>query len=367
MGKSNNKKFKKAALRRAGVLAIGIITAISMLGLTACGSDVNLYSGLDLDEYIKVGEYKGIEADKVEVKVEKSEIADAILEDMDAATKDKKLKKGTEVKEGDTLNIDYVGRIDGKEFEEGSAEGYDLKLGSGSFIDGFEEGLVGHKVGEENIELALAFPLNYQSEELQGKDVVFTVKINSATRPEKPEYNDAFVKTLGDYKNTEEYEKAVEKQIYKTKKEEAEQNQKTEIWSQVLADTKVKQYPEDVVTHYIESFDKQIDYYADQQGIDRKDFIAKYYGVSTEKELKKQLKDYAQTLVKQEMLVEYIAEKEGISYTDDEAKKLQTDIETQGYTDETVEIETGRTMDQYVHIELLYEKVLDFLQENAKI
>ncbi len=347
------------------IICLSII--ISMLLLTACGSDVNLYEGLDLSNYLKVGEYKGVKAEKVEVKVEKSEIGDAIVEALKAATKEVELSKGDEVKMGDTVNIDYVGKVDGKKFEGGSAKGQELSLGSGTYIDGFEEGLVGHKVGEKNIELALAFPPNYSAEELQGKDVVFTVKINSATRDEQPEYNDAFVKTLGDYKNTEEYEKAVEKQIYKKKKEEAEQNQKTEIWSQVLADTKVKQYPEDVVTHYIESFDKQIDYYADKQGIDRQDFIAKYYGVSTEKELKKQLKDYAQTLVKQEMLVEYIAEKEGISYTDEEAANLQADIENQGYDEDTVEIETGRTMDQYVHIELLYEKVLDYLQDNANM
>jgi len=347
------------------IICLSII--ISMLLLTACGSDVNLYEGLDLSNYLKVGEYKGVKAEKVEVKVEKSEIGDAIVEALKAATKEVELSKGDEVKTGDTVNIDYVGKVDGKKFEGGSAKGQELSLGSGTYIDGFEEGLVGHKVGEKNIELALAFPPNYSAEELQGKDVVFTVKINSATRDEQPEYNDAFVKTLGDYKNTEEYEKEVEEQIYKKKKEEAEQNQKTEIWSQVLADTKVKQYPEDVVTHYIESFDKQIDYYADKQGIDRQDFIAKYYGVSTEKELKKQLKDYAQTLVKQEMLVEYIAEKEGISYTDEEAANLQADIENQGYDEDTVEIETGRTMDQYVHIELLYEKVLNYLQNNADL
>ena len=340
---------------------------IGMLVLTACGSDVNLYEGLNLSDYLKVGEYKGVKAEKIEVKVEKSEIGDAIVEALKAATKDVDLSKGDEVKKGDTVNIDYVGKVDGKKFEGGSAEGQELLLGSGTYITGFEEGLVGHKVGEQNIELALAFPPDYDKEELQGKDVIFTVKINAATRPEEPEYNDAFVKTLGDYKNTEEYEKAVEKQIYKAKKEEAEQNQKTEIWSQVLADTEVKQYPKEVVKHYMESFDQQIDYYADQQGVDRKDFIAKYYGVSTEKELKKQLKDYAQTLVKQEMLLEYIAEKEEISYTDEEVEKLKKDIESQGYDNKTVEIETGRTMDQYVHIELLYEKVLDFLQENAKM
>lgn len=363
---SKNTKAGKT-VRRLSLLAVCLITVTSMLGLTACGNDVNLYSGLKLDDYLKVGEYKGVKAAKVEVKVEKSDIADAILEDMEAAAQEVALKKGDEVKNGDAVNIDYVGKVDGKEFEGGTAQGQDLTLGSGTYIDGFEEGLVGHKVGEKGIELALAFPPNYSTEELQGKDVVFTVKINSAARSEKPEYNDDFVKTLGDYRNTEEYEKAVEERLYKEKKEEAENNQKTEIWSKVLGDTEVRKYPKKVVKHYMESFDEQVDYYAEQYGLDRADFIGQYYGAATEQDLQKQLKDYARTLVKQEMLVEYIAEKEGISYTEEEAEALKQDIESQGYDRESVKRETGRTMEQYVHIELLYEKVLDFLQENADI
>ena len=358
---------KAKTIRRAGMLAVCVITLVSMLGLTACGEDEDLYAGLDLSEYLKVGEYKGVEAEKVEVKVEKQELADAILEDIDAAATDKDLKKGDKVKEGDTVTIDYVGKVDGKEFEGGTAEEQQLTLGTGTYIDGFEEGLVGHEVGEKGIELKLAFPPDYSAEELQGKDVVFTVNIDSATREEKPEYNDDFVKTLGDYKNTGEYEKAVEKRLYKEKKKEALDNQKTEIWSTVLGDTKVKKYPKDVVNHYIEAFSEQIDYYAKQYGLDRKDFIGQYYGAATEEDLQKQLKDYARTLVKQEMLIEYIAEKEGISYTDEEAENLKLDIENQGYDEEAVIRDTGRTMDQYVHIELLYEKVLDFLQENADI
>lgn len=358
---------RKKTTHRTGMLVICLMVILSMTGLTACGEDVNLYDGLDLDEYLKVTDYKGVKAEKVEVKVEKSELADAILEDINAAAEEVALNKGDEVKDGDAVNIDYVGKVDGKEFDGGTAQGQDLTLGSGTYIDGFEEGLVGHKVGEKGIELNLAFPPNYSAEELQGKDVVFTVTINSAARYEKPEYNDAFVKTLGDYKNTEEYEKAVEKKLYKEKKEEAENNQRTEIWSKVLGKTEVRKYPKDVVSHYIDSFDEQIDYYADQYGLDRADFIGQYYGAATEKDLQKQLKDYARTLVKQEMLVEYIAAKENITYTEDEAKALQTDIEKQGYDEKSVKRETGRTMAQYVHIELLYEKVLDFLQENADI
>ena len=358
---------RKKTIGRTGMLVICLIIILSMTGLTACGEDVNLYKGLDLDDYLKVADYKGVKAEKVKVKVEKSELADAILEDINAAAEEVALSKGDEVKDGDAVNIDYVGKVDGKEFDGGTAQGQDLTLGSGTYIDGFEEGLVGHKVGEKGIELNLAFPLNYAAEKLQGKDVVFTVDINSAARYEKPEYNDDFVKTLGDYKNTKEYEKAVEKKLYKQKKEEAENNQRNEIWSKVLGKTKVRKYPEDVVDHYIEAFDELTDYNAEQYGLDRKDYIGQYYGVATEKDLQKQLKDYAQTLVKQEMLVEYIAEKEGISYTDEEAKAFQTNIEAQGYDETSVKRETGRTMAQYIHIELLYEKVLDFLQKNADI
>ena len=95
--------------------------------------------------------------------------------------------------------------------------------------------------------------------------------------------------------------------------------------------------------------------------------MSQYYGVSTEKELKKLFRVQAKQLVKQEMLIEYIADKEGLDYTDEEAKTLQSNMESQGYDEATVEQATGRTMDQYVHIELLYEKVTDFIQSKAKI
>lgn len=356
--------MKKRIIRGA---ALALAAIIGAFGLAACGDDADLYSGLNPGDYIKVGEYKGIEADKMEVEVTRAEIGDAIVEALRAAAKETELKKGDTVKEGDTVNIDYVGKVDGKEFEGGSAKGYDLGLGTGSLIDGFEEGLVGHKVGEKDIELKLAFPLNYSDEKLQGKDVTFAVTINSAKRFVEPEYNDAFVKSQGDYKTTKEYEKAVEENLYKQKEEEAQTNMETEVWSKVLADTKVIKYPEEVIDHYIETFDALTDYNADQAGLDRKDYIGQYYGAATEEDLKKQLTDYAQTLVKQELLVEYIADAEDITYTDEEAEQLQLNIEKQGWTEESVQRETGRTMEQYVHIELLYEKVLDFLGENAKL
>lgn len=348
---------------------IGLVLAAAMAltGLTGCGEDPNPYSELNLDDYLKVGEYKGVEVKEIDVTVSKNEIGDEIVAALEAAATDEKVKKGQPVENQDTVNIDYVGRIDGKEFEGGSAEGTDLVLGSGTFIDGFEDGLVGHKVGEKGIKLNLAFPLNYSSEELQGKDVVFTVDINSATRKVQPEYNLEFVKTQGDYESTEEYEDAVEKQLKASKKSEALESQKTEIWSQVLEDTEVKKYPKDMVQHYIDTYSAQIDTIAEEKDYTREEVMEQLYGITSEDVLQKQFKDSARLLVKQEMLIEYIAGKEGITYTDEEAAELKENIESQGYDEEMVEQQTGRTMKQYVHIELLYEKVQDFLLDKAKI
>ena len=351
--------------KRICIMGICIVTMLSML-LTGCTGDIP-YSDLDLSQYLKVGKYKGIETEPVSVSVEKSDIADKINEDLDAATTETQLKKGDLVEDGDAVNISYVGKVDGKTFDGGTAKKQDLEIGSGSLIDGFETGLVGHEVGEKNIVLNLAFPLDYKTEELQGKDVVFTVKINSATRNVKPEYNDEFVQSLGDYKTTAEFEKAVKKSLYKEKKEEAVSEQKKGIWSEALSNTKVKKYPKDVVEGYMETFDAQIDYYAEQYSTDRATIMAQYYGAASEASLKKQLKDYARTLVKQEMLIEYIAQKEDITYTDKEAETLQENIEAQGYDEDAVLRETGRDMEAYVHIELLYEKVMDFLLDNAKM
>ena len=352
--------------KRIGLLALALITMVSMLGLTGCGSgDLNPYG--DTSKYLKVGKYKGLEAEKISVTVEKSELADAINDALDAAKTTETLKDGDEIKDGDTVNINYVGKVDGKTFDGGSANKKDLVIGSGTFIDGFEEGLVGHTVGEKDIVLDLAFPLDYSTKNLQGKDVEFTVKINSATREVKPEYNVAFVKTQGDYKTTEEYEKAMKKSLYKQKLSEANTQQKQELWAKAAQNTEVKEYPKDMIEKYMECFDAQIDSYAEQNNTTRKTIISQYYGVSTEKELKKLFRVQAKQLVKQEMLIEYIADKEDLSYTDKEAETLQKNLEDQGYDEETVEKATGRNMDQYVHIELLYEKVTDFIQSKAII
>lgn len=343
------------------VLLIGVLT---VLGLSGCGSSMS-YDDYDLADYIKPGQYMGLEGEAYSIKVTQDDIDEEIQTALESAAEKETLDKDAEIKKGDTVNIDYVGTKDGKEFDGGSAEGYDLVIGSGSFIDGFESGLIGKKVGEK-VELNLTFPEDYSTEELQGQDVVFNVTINSATRETVPEYSLDFVKNNTDYKSTEEYEKALEKKIYNTKEEEAIRTQQEDIWSKALENTKVKKYPDRELEHYIEFNDKQMDEMADSYGVSREELLQQY-GFKDEDEFATVNDESSKLRIKQEMLLEYIADKEGIEYTEDEKEAQLAEFEKQGYDEDEIEKQTGRPADEYVHFELLYQKVLEFLAENAEI
>lgn len=340
------------------------VCMLMVTGLAACGSSVS-YENLDLDEYIKVGDYKGLEVDDFTIEVTEDEIQTQIDSDLQAAASAQEIAGDDVIAEGDTVNIDYVGKKDGKKFDGGSAEGYDLVIGSDSFIDGFEDGLVGKKVGEK-VKLDLTFPDDYSQEDLAGQDVVFNVTINSATRETVPEYNLDFVKNTTEYDSIKAYEDAVEKDIYESKESEAVNNQQTELWSQALENTEVKKYPQDIVDHYIEFNSNQIDEMAESYEMTREELLASY-DFGDEEEFATVNEDSSKLRVKQEMLIEYIADKEGLEYTDKEADKLIEDFESMGYDDEAIEKQTGRDVDDYVRIELLYQKVLEFLLDNAKI
>lgn len=338
---------------------------LTLLFITGCGENDNPYEGLDYSKYMKLGEYKGIEIKEINVSVDKSDVETAIKEELAKATENIPVEKGKKVKNGDTVNIDYAASIDGKESKKWSAKDKNLELGKNTFISGFEEGLVGHIVGEKGIKLELVFPKDYKKKKLQGKNVVFKVRINSAIRPVEPEYGMEFIKSQGEYASEEAYEKAIEKKLYKERKEKAVANQKNDILIQVMDNTEVKKYPKEIVQHYISVYDEQIDYFAEQYNTTRKAVVRDYYGINKKSVLKKQLKESARVLVKREMIIEYIAQKEQISNSDEKLEEMKAILEEQGYNSETIERETGKSIEQYVRMQLLSEKVLDFLMDNA--
>ncbi len=341
------------------------ICILAMAGLAACGSASISYEKYDLSEYIKAGEYKGVEVDDINISVTQDDIDEQIQSDLERAATSEKISENDTIKEGDTTNIDYVGKKDGKKFDGGSAEGYDLKIGSNSFIEGFEDGLIGKNVGDK-VKLNLTFPEDYPSEDLAGQDVEFTVTINSATREVVPEYDLDFIKKNTKYDTVEDYEKAVEKKLYEDKETDAIGRQKNELWSQVMDNTEILKYPDEIVSQYIKFNDQQIDSMAESYGVTRKELL-KSYNFTDEEEFAAANEDNSKLRVKQEFLIEYIADKEGIGVTNEEAKERMAMYESKGYDEAAIKSQTGRDIEGYIRTELLYEKVLEFLLENAKI
>ena len=348
--------MKRKALRTSAL----VLCVIMAFCLSSCGTEVS-YDDYDLSKYIKVGDYKGMEVASYSISVTDDEVETAIQSALDEAATD----KGTAIENGDVVNIDYTGKLDGKKFDGGSAEGYDLTIGSGTFIDGFESGLIGKKVGEKT-DLELTFPEDYSSEDLQGKDVVFTVKINSATRKEVPVLDEDFVKNTTEFETVEEYRADLEKKLYDEKEQEAINNQKTTLWSNLLENVEVKKYPERELDYYIQFNSDQMDTMAKEYDMTRDELLAAY-DFGDEDEFAATNEDSSKQRVKQEMLIEYIAQKEGLEYTEKEKDALIKNYENAGYDEKTIKTQTGRTMDEYVDMELLYGKVLDFLLDNAVI
>ena len=334
------------------------------LGLTGCGSD-NPYSGYDLSEYVKTANYKGLEMEKIEVSVSDEEVSTQVEANVEDTKTTEEVKEGT-VAKNDTVNIDYEGKIDGETFSGGSAEDTDLTIGSGQFIDGFEDGLIGKPVGSTQT-LNLKFPDDYNSSEVAGKDVVFTVTINHIVKETIPEYNDAWVADNSDVETTAEYEQQVRDELYKEKEDQAKSDAISDLWSQVVESSEVIKYPEDEVNKYVEEIETQYQAMADNNGMELKD-LWEQYGIESEEEYNTENKETAQAYMKEQMVMYDIAEKEDLSYTDEEEDELRTQLEDAGYQDDETFVETfGQDMDTYIELALTFNKVGEFIYDNAKV
>lgn len=308
---------------------------------------------------IKLGEYKNLGIKKEKAKVTKEEI-EAEVKKMQDQMADLVVKEEGTVVEGNTAVINFKGYVDGELLEGGSGENYPLEIGAHSFIPGFEEGLVGHKAGEE-VTLNLKFPENYV-EHLKNKDVKFEVKINEVKERIVPEINEDFFKDLGyeDVKTIEELNKKVEEYLLSEKNkqledafldkclEKAAENMTVDINEEII---------DDEVHHMIHQYEDQLK----MQGLD----IEKYYELtgSTHEDLHKQMEGEATKRVKYRYLIEEIAKKENIDFTKEEVEKeAKTMAENYGITVEEL-VKAYGTID-IVKYDMTMHKALEIIKEN---
>ena len=313
------------------------------------------------NDNIKIKQYKGLEIKKEEAVVVTDEaVEDAIRLELEIL--------GTEVEVTDrpaalkdTVNIDFVGKIDGEVFEGGSATGFDLELGSGTFIDGFEEGIVGKNIGE-TFDLNLKFPEDYGNEQLNGKPVVFTVKLNSITALQLPELTDELLPQIGTTATTvEEYKAAVKAELEASNEASAKEAMYDVAIAALVKQCEVKKYPEERLIAVAKDLIFQESYGAIMSGVSIDDAIYNNYELTVEEKVKE--------LVCEELAIELIAEKEDITVSLEEYEEEAQSLATQyGETDVDAFVKSFESVygEGYIRKELQRAKVAVFLLDNAK-
>ncbi len=308
-------------------ILIGTMAASSLLG----GCSMGEQKGLETDD-LTISQYKDLEVD---ASKEGDEITNEEVESQITSTLKNYAESaadGYEVQDGDTVSIEYVGKIDGETFDGGSTTGpTDLVIGSNTYIDGFEDSCIGHKKGD-TFDWNGAFPEDYGNTDYAGKDVTFTITIDDIKVD--PELTDELVQEISDTSKTvKEYKKEVKKNLEDAAKESAEENFESSVWQLVMDNTTVNNYPEDEVDELCDSAIEQYKSYAEAYDMTYEDLVQNYQNQTVE-EFESDLEESAKNVVKQQMVVDAIAEKEKIEPTKKEYKKMYKKIaSTYGYED----------------------------------
>lgn len=308
---------------------------------------------------IDINDYKGITVTKKSTRVTKKLIDEEIEKVRDRNSRMITVEDG-EVVDGDMVVIDFEGMKDGVAFEGGKAENYNLKIGSGNFIPGFEEQIIGHKTGEE-FTITVKFPEDYQAEELKGADAEFKINLHEIKRKELPELDDEFVKDVSDKETLDEYKE----EIKETVKKRLEDEQKKDIEDQVitkLCDSVEGEIPEQMYDNAVNEMIQEFDMRLRSQGMDFNTYM-KYMG-ATPDTIKEMYRPDAERRVKLRLALEKIAEKENFEITAEELDAEYNRLAEQYKMD--VEEVKKAINDESLSADLKTQKAMDFAVDNSK-
>ncbi len=318
------------------------------------------YNALD---YVTLGEYKGLTVVPPSTETTEEEIDSEIRLNIQLADELETIEGGT-VQDGDTVNIDYEGKKDGEAFDGGTAKGYDLEIGSNTFIDGFEDGLIGVDAGE-TVDLPLTFPENYFSEDLAGQEVVFTVTVNEIRRA--PELSDELVSRMtdGEYTDVASYREYIRSDLEATKETDRMNEIKSDLLTQIANTSGITDYPQEMVDYGAANMKAYYQQQAEAYAMEFEDFLSSLLGM-TEEEFDEQVEMAIKQNMQQELYLKAIAETEGIELTDEEYESGCETLAEDYYYDSVDEFVAAYGEDT-IRVSLLQEKVLDFLVDNAVI
>lgn len=309
---------------------------------------------LDMTEYITLPEYDGLEVSVAEIPVTEDDIKGYINSSILTSYP----VKDRAIKSGDVARIDYVGKKDGEAFNGGSANGYDLSIGSGTFIPGFEDGLIGVKPGE-TVDLDITFPEEYQSADLAGQAVVFTVTVQAIM--ETAEYDtvteDQMKAMELTYASREEMWDAAKKECEKQAAEAFENNVSGAIYEKMLEGAEFKSIPDYLIADFNNYYKKYMSSMIQAQlGTDIATYLS-YTGM-TQEQYDEQIADMSEQAVKQDMIFEAIADAEGVEITEEELQKLAEEDAAE-YQYQSVDAFLSSVGADRYRQNILQEKVLD--------
>ena len=308
---------------------------------------------------VELGEYAGLTVTKEAKNVNEADV-DAEVKRMQDRNGRLLTREGA-AENGDTVDIDFEGFVDGKAFEGGKAEHYSLVLGSGSFIPGFEDQVVGHSAGEE-FDVNVKFPEEYGAAELAGKDATFKIKLHEVKYKELPALDDDFAKDVSEYDTLDELKDSIRNNIKTNLDKQAEQKVENDLMDQVIANMKAD-IPDAMVDSRIDELVQDFEYRISQQGLKLADYL-KYMGMNIE-QFRAQFKEQADKQVKMRLAMEAIVAKEGITASDEEFEEEVKRI-ADAYKMEADKVKS--IVDAAaVKADLVINKAIDFVKEKANV
>ncbi|GGO05641.1 trigger factor [Saccharibacillus kuerlensis] len=327
------------------------------------GQSLKFKAKVTVKPEVKLGEYKGVEVPVSEISVTDEEIASE-LERLQSRHAELIVVDEEAAANGDTVSIDFDGYVGDEAFEGGKAENYSLELGSGSFIPGFEEQVVGMSTGDSK-DVTVTFPEAYHAAELAGKEAVFKVKLHEIKRKQLPELDDEFAKDVSEFETLEEYKEDLKKQITDRKQNESNAARENAVVEAVAANAEVE-VPEAMVESEVENMMRDFDNRLRQQGMNLEMYTS--FSGQTAEDLREQMKSDAEKRVRNNLVLEAIAKDANISASEEDVEKeLQTMADMYKRSVEEIRGILGANGSlSGLNDEITLRKTIEFLLENSK-
>ncbi len=312
---------------------------------------------------VKIGSYKGLEIKKFEYNVTDEEVKEEVNKILLREAKDVNVTDRA-CKNGDVVNIDFSGSVDGEKFAGGTAEGYELELGSGAFIPGFEEQVVGMNIGEER-NIVVKFPEDYQADNLRNKDATFEIKLNSIKGKELPELTDEYVKKHAGSETVADYSAKVKERLERQAKDKSRDETENSILAEICKSAECD-IPQAMIESEIDRMVENFSYRLMYQGLKLEDYI-KYMGQTME-QFRSQFAQQASSRVLSQLVIEKIIKDEKITASQEE---IDEKIAAQAADVEKTAEEYKKNMDarqlDYIANDIVITKLFDFLSANNKL